>query len=275
MKSPWIALTLALCLTGLAGCRQSVQSPAPSQQPTAVQPSPVPSAGLEDVVAQLEPEALTIYGYAMGQQADGTPNVTAEALLPLLRQAMEHRRDDWTGDNAKPWPGIWSLELTQEGVPTLLLSAGLTDNLVELSAQGGGDYAYLDAPELYQLLRTMRDDPAPSLIDQDAYERYRDVVDDHFDRYFADSDAQVDAQWELTGFTLVERSAPTQTEYWLAGRVYYTDPPELILSGLAGGDFVDSALRLHPVASGYELLQVQNGQAQGFVYVAELTDLPA
>lgn len=251
MKLRLTALVLALCLAGLSGC---AQSPAPS-------PSDDPALILEEAVAQLEAETLTVYGYAMSGQADGSPNVTAENLLPVLRSAMEHQTDE----TQMSYHGLWSLELYEGDHNTarrLYLSAGLTENLVELSLQGSEAAIYLDDAELYQLIRTMRDDHTPSNIDQEAYARYQEVVDGEFDAYFADAD--VATRWELTDFYLLHEYAPLGVEVYYAGRAYSSDPPEDILLRLAGGGWVDSQLRLHPVPGGMPVLLVMDGQAKGF-----------
>lgn len=255
MKLRLTALLLALCLAGLPSCNQS---PAPPQ-------SDDPALILEEAVAGLEADTLTVWGYAMGGQADGSPNVTAEKLLPLLRSAMEHQ----TNEAQITYPGLWSLELSQgdpDTAATLLLSAGLTENLVELSLLGSEVSVYLDDAQLYQLIRTMCDDHTLSVMDEDAYARYRDVVDGEFDTYFANADASV--RWELTGFSLCGANEALGAEVYCAKRAYSSDPPEDILLRLAGGDYVDSQLRLHPTRP--EFLLVLDGQARGFFYT-ELT----
>lgn len=258
MKLRLTALLLALCLAGLPGCNQS---PAPSQ-------SDDPALILEEAVAQLKAESLTVYGYAMSGQADGSPNVTAKNLLPILRSAMEHQTDE----TQMSYHGLWSLEL-YEGDPDtatkLSLFAGLTENLVELSLQGSEAAIYLDDAQLYQLIRTMRDNHMQPFIDEDAYARYQDVVDSEFDAYFADAD--VATRWELTDFYLLDEYAPLGVEVYYAGRAYSSDPPEDILLRLAGGDWVDSQLRLHPSGGDWPALLVMDGQAKGF---CDYTQLP-
>lgn len=257
MKLRLTALLLALCLAGLPGCNQS--------------PAPDPTLILEEAVAQLKAESLTVYGYAMSGQADGSPNVTAKNLLPILRSAMEHQVDGEKIDGIS-YHGLWSLEL-YEGDPNtatkLFLFAGLTENLVELSLQGSETSIYLDDAQLYQLLRTMRDNHMAPAIDQEAYARYQDVVDDWFDAYFADAD--VATRWELTDFYLLDEYAPLGVEVYYAGRAYSSDPPEDILLRLAGGDWVDSQLRLHPSGGDWPALLVMDGQAKGF---CDYTQLP-
>ncbi len=215
-------------------------------------------------MAQLEAGSLNVYGYAMSGQADGSPNVTAENLLSLLRSAIEHQVDKEKIDGIS-YPGLWTVEFYEgdhNTAPRLLLSAGLTENLVELSREGIEGSIYLEDAALYQLIRTMCDYHTSPNIDQDAYARYRDVVDDEFDAYFADAD--ISTRWELTDFYLLHEYAPLGVEVYYAGRAYSSDPPEDILLHLAGGSYVDSQLRLHPVPGGLPVLLVMDGQAKGF-----------
>lgn len=222
---------------------------------------------LADRVARLDEDTLNVWGYAMGEQEDGSPNITPQTVLPLLRAAMSHQVDGREDFYASIPSGVtWTLEL-YEGDPNaswhLCLSAGLTENLVELSRQHDADALYLEDADLYQLLRGMCDE-APGEIDQTAYARHRAVVDSWFDGYWGEMDVPVPVSWELTDFSLCYDYAPLGVEVYRAECVYRSDPPQRIFELLMGGCYVDGDLCLHPESSWSPALLVIDGQALGF-----------
>lgn len=179
------------------------------------------------------------------------------ALATMLNKAAAHPIDhaDLTL-NGSDTDVVWSLDCyiapkgqeVYSGADALHLQAGLEENVVEIF--GGENLpngrVHLEDAALYQLLRTSCD--REGFINEYYYEKYRDLVDGYYDGRLEEVRDVGYTAWELTEFLGVLGTTKESGKGAVAfrmGAAFVTDPPELAPHVLAGGAYVDSALRVH------------------------------
>ena len=273
MKKQTFALALVLAL--LTGCA----APAAETTPTP-EPSPAPTeAPAPQTLAEL---LTTLTAEDIGYVSWGGPNQspTAEKLAPMIAAAMAHTVDhDELTVNGSDNDVIWSLDFYiapkdqggYSGDDAVYAWAGLEENIVEFF--GGTNVpegrVWVEDEPLYQLLRTQND--TPDNIDQAAYAAHKDTVDGFFNGRLAEVWDGGYSAWELTYFALEAENKDLDAQVYGLGAVYSTDPPELACQMLAGGAYVDSALRAHGlewypvrllVVDGQELSLTGDGRAE-------------
>lgn len=116
------------------------------------------------------------------------------------------------------------------GRGTLHLSAGLEENVVEVSGRDGlpAGTLYLENQKLYQLVRTGRD--YEGFINETYYEKYRDIVDNYFDSRLEEVKDAGYVSWELSEFLGVLGTTKQDGKGVVAFQMkaaFSTDPPEL------------------------------------------------
>ena len=186
--------------------------------------------------------------YAWGGQEEQYlyPDDLAELLRTAAASPVER---DSPGENI-----LWTLDVpiipagNYSGRGTLHLSAGLEENVVEVSGRDGlpAGTLYLENQELYQLVRTSSD--YGGFINETYYEKYRDIVDGYFDSRLEEVKDAGYVSWELSEFLGVLGTTKQDGKGVAAFRMkaaFSTDPPELAPDRIAGGAYVDSQLRAH------------------------------
>ena len=111
--------------------------------------------------------------------------ITRFRLSQALQAAAEKKLPDADGEAAGlalGQDGYWSRTYqmdskADDGEVWLELTCGLTEHVVRVMAYKGARYGlcYVEAPELYELLRHQHD--RERVIDEKAYERYHEVTD--------------------------------------------------------------------------------------------------
>ena len=242
--------TLPLMLAGalllvLCACGPAAEGPAPTDTTPA-------ETSLLDLLAGLTEEDIgEVSQYGPNEPPDNT------TLAAMLNEAAAHPIDhaDLTL-NGSDTDVVWSLDCyiapknqgVYSGEDALHLQAGLEENVVEIF--GGENLpdgrVHLEDAALYQLLRTSCDQE--SFINEYYYEKYRDLVDGYYDGRLEEVRDVGYTAWELTEFLGVLGTTKESGKGAVAfrmGAAFVTDPPELAPHVLAGGAYVDSALRVH------------------------------
>lgn len=246
MKKTGLSLALAgalLCM--LCACGSAAEGPAPTDT------TPV-ETGLLDLLAGLTEEDIgDVSQYGPNEPPDRT------TLAALLNEAAAHPIDhaDLT-INGSDTDVVWSLDCyiapknqgICSGADALHLQAGLEENVVEIF--GGENLpdgrVHLEDAALYQLLRTSCDQEG--FINEYYYEKYRDLVDGYYNGRLEEVRDAGYTAWEFTEFLGVLGTTKESGKGAVAfrmGAAFVTDPPELAPHVLAGGAYVDSALRVH------------------------------
>ena len=238
---PFGALLLVLC-----ACGPTAEGPAPTTDTAPAE------TGLLDLLAGLTEEDIgEVSQYGPNEPPDST------TLAAMLNEAAAHPIDhaDLTL-NGSGTDVVWSLDCyiapkgqgVYSGEDALHLQAGLDENVVEIF--GGENLpegrVHLEDAALYQLLRTSCDQE--SFINESYYEKYRDLVDGYYDGRLEEVRDMGYTAWELTEFLGVLGTTKEPGKGAVAfrmGAAFVTDPPELAPHVLAGGAYVDSALRVH------------------------------
>lgn len=234
------ALLLVLC-----ACGPAAEGPAPTDTAPA-------ETSLLDLLAGLTEEDI-------GEVSQFGPNEPPDSttLAAMLNAAAAHPIDhaDLTL-NGSDTDVVWSLDCyiapkdqgVYSGENALHLQAGLEENVVEIF--GGENLpdgrVHLEDAALYQLLRTSCDQEG--FINEYYYEKYRDLVDGYYDGRLEEVRDTGYTAWELTEFLGVLGTTKEPGKGAVAfrmGAAFVTDPPELAPHVLAGGAYVDSALRVH------------------------------
>lgn len=242
--------TLPLMLSGalllvLCACGPAAEGTAPTDTATA-------ETSLLDLLAGLTEEDI-------GEVSQFGPNEPPDSttLAAMLNAAAAHPIDhaDLTL-NGSDTDVVWSLDCyiapkdqgVYSGENALHLQAGLEENVVEIF--GGENLpdgrVHLEDAALYQLLRTSCDQEG--FINEYYYEKYRDLVDGYYDDRLEEVRDVGYTAWELTEFLGVLGTTKESGKGAVAfrmGAAFVTDPPELAPHVLAGGAYVDSALRVH------------------------------
>ena len=242
--------TLPLMLSGalllvLCACGPAAEGTAPTDTAPA-------ETSLLDLLAGLTEEDIgEVSQYGPNEPPDST------TLAAMLNEAATHPIDhaDLTL-NGSDTDVVWSLDCyiapkgqgVYSGEDALHLQAGLEENVVEIF--GGENLpdgkVHLEDAALYQLLRTSCDQEG--LINEYYYEKYRDLVDGYYDDRLEEVRDVGYTAWELTEFLGVLGTTKESGKGAVAfrmGAAFVTDPPELAPHVLAGGAYVDSALRVH------------------------------
>ena len=242
--------TLPLMLSGalllvLCACGPAAEGTAPTETAPA-------ETSLLDLLAGLTEEDI-------GEVSQYGPNAPPDSttLAAMLNEAATHPIDhaDLTL-NGSDTDVVWSLDCyiapkgqgVYSGEDALHLQAGLEENVVEIF--GGENLpdgrVHLEDAALYQLLRTSCDQEG--FINEYYYEKYRDLVDGYYDDRLEEVRDVGYTAWELTEFLGVLGTTKESGKGAVAfrmGAAFVTDPPELAPHVLAGGAYVDSALRVH------------------------------
>lgn len=242
--------TLPLMLSGalllvLCACGPAAEGPAPTDTAPA-------ETGLLDLLAGLTEEDI-------GEVSQYGPNEPPDraTLAAMLNEGAAHPIDhaDLTL-NGSDTDVVWSLDCyiapkgqgVYSGEDALHLQAGLEENVVEVF--GGENLpdgrVHLEDAALYQLLRTSCDQEG--FINEYYYEKYRDLVDGYYNGRLEEVRDVGYTAWELTEFLGVLGTTKESGKGAVAfrmGAAFVTDPPELAPHVLAGGAYVDSALRVH------------------------------
>ena len=136
------------------------------------------------------------------------------------------------------WSRTYHLEGSSEGVSAgdlwMELSCGLTENLVRITAYKGSQYGlcYVDAPELYELLRHYRD--RETTISEQAKERYSDVLSQAIQAVYQDAvdNGQPFTGWELTRLeylhSYTDETDDSTVNIYAVEYVMLTDHPEKV-----------------------------------------------
>lgn len=176
---------------------------------------------------------------------------------------------------------LWTLDVpiipaaNYSGRGTLHLSAGLEENMVEVSGRDGlpAGTLYLENQELYQLVRTSRD--YEGFINETYYEKYRDIVDSYFDSRLEEVKDAGYVSWELSEFLGVLGTTKQDGKGAVAFQMkaaYRTDPPELAPDRIAGGAYVDSQLRVHGLDFQSVYLVTLDGEPMGIAFGDDIID---
>ena len=194
---------------------------------------------------------------------------TEQAVISLLNSAAAHILDEEPQDAAVPllWslslelpPNEWSIIDTR-----ICLEAGLTQNLVKITGSDAlpVDTVWVEDEGLYQLVRTCMDTP-DGPIDRAALAKYQDTVDAELAKLpHLSSGSSFTVQQKLNAFYLLTENQALGAEVYIADILRTTDPAEKSYVLLAGGQYVDSRLRIHGVTEGGCLIVVE-GQTMGF-----------
>lgn len=117
-------------------------------------------------------------------------------------------------------------------------------------------------------------------IDRAAYEKYRDFVEDHYDRDMEERNrrAKMEGGWSTSGWELVYfqkegENADLGLEVYRMEKVNTVDPPEMAPQCIAGGAWVDSQLRIHGWDWKCTYLGVVDGEPVGVFYLPEELDM--
>ena len=242
--------TLPLMLSGALLLILCAYGPA-AEGPTPTDTTPA-ETGLLDLLAGLTEEDI-------GEVSQFGPNEPPDSttLAAMLNAAAAHPIDhaDLTL-NGSDTDVVWSLDCyiapkgqgVYSGGDALHLQAGLEENGVEIF--GGENLpdgkVHLEDAALYQLLRTSCDQEG--FINEYYYGKYRDLVDGYYDGRLEEVRDVGYTAWELTEFLGVLGTTKESGKGAVAfrmGAAFVTDPPELAPHVLAGGAYVDSALRVH------------------------------
>lgn len=213
--------------------------------------------------------------YTWGGQ--GEQYIYPDDLAELLRTAAASPAErDSLGENI-----LWTLDVpiipaaNYSGRGTLHLSAGLEENVVEVSGRDGlpAGTLYLENQELYQLVRTSQD--YEGFINETYYEKYRDIVDGYFDSRLEEVKDAGYVSWELSEFLGVLGTTKQDGKGVVAFRMkaaFSTDPPELAPDRIAGGAYVDSQLRAHGLDWQNVYLVTLDNEPMGIAFGEDIID---
>lgn len=200
-----------------------------------------PSA--QDYLATLTPENVTGVNWIPDRKSVPT---TAQ-VVALLNAAANGTCEAPTGTEAMT---LWTLELqlppsrwsVTDG--TLTLHAGLAENKVRITGSEGLPLSelWVEDETLYDLVRTCMDTP-DGPIDTAAYAKYQSAVD----ALIADlpTVTGLTVQQELNAFYLLAENGDLNAQVYQMSLLRTTDPPEKAWVLLAGGQYLDSRLRIH------------------------------
>jgi len=136
------------------------------------------------------------------------------------------------------WSRTYHLEGTTSGFSAgdmwLELSCGLTENLVRITAYKGSQYGlcYVDAPDLYNLLRHYRD--REMTVSELPYERYSEVIGAAIQEIYQDQvdNGQPFTGWELTRLeylhSYTDETDDSTINIYAVEYVMLTDHPEKV-----------------------------------------------
>jgi len=190
---------------------------------------------------------------------------TKQEVVSALKSAA--RKGTEEAPNGAEGPMLWYLELhtTTQWSPddTIYLYAGLEENLVKLVTGDHlpGNTFWMKDEALYQLIRTSMDTP-DGPIDEVAYTKYQSTID-LFVNSFATSPAGITRQPQLNKFYLCAENTALNAQAYAVDVLGIVTPAEKAYVLLAGGQYVDSQLRIHSLNSD-SCLVVLDGQVKGF-----------
>lgn len=207
---------------------------------------PDPDGTLTALLTGLQKGDVGEYTWGGQEEQYIYPDDLAELLRTAAASPVER---DSLGENI-----LWTLDVpiipagNYSGRGTLHLSAGLEENMVEVSGRDGlpAGTLYLENQELYQLVRTSSD--YGGFINETYYEKYQDIVDGYFDSRLEEVKDAGYVSWELSEFLGVLGTTKQDGKGVVAFRMkaaFSTEPPELAPDRIAGGAYVDSQLRVH------------------------------
>lgn len=229
---------------------------------------PVIDSTLTQFIANLKGSDIYTIGWYVGDNYP-SPYYLAELLNAAAENITEEA--DTRVDTAKI-EGIWNLDfsINMLGADTVLLSAGLEENIVEIWTLGHNlpdGRIWVEDEALYQFLRTMNDGPEgiDTTIEADSYNKYEASIDAFIGKPMPHEMEGVTATRQLTSFTKAASKPAIGAELYTIGYVINIEPKEKAPYYLAGGAYVDSQLRVHWDGSESNILVVIDGEAVGFM----------
>lgn len=228
---------------------------------------PDPEGSLTALLTGLQDGEVGEYAWGGLEEQYLYPDDLAELLRTAAASPVER---DSLGENI-----LWTLDVpiiptgNYSGRGTLHLSAGLEENVVEVSGREGlpAGTLYLENQDLYQLVRTSSD--YGGFINETYYEKYRDIVDGYFDSRLEELKDAGYVSWELSEFLGVLGTTKQDGKGVIAFRMkaaFSTDPPELAPDRIAGGAYVDSQLRAHGLDWQNVYLVTLDGEPMGIAF---------
>ena len=273
-------LSLALVLTfALGAC-------APEDAPAAGNAPPLSGAPVSELTGLLAGLSADSIGYISWNSPNESPapERVAALLSGAAGQVIEH--GGLTADDSAS-SVLWSMDVyiapagqgVYSGDDALHLWGGLEENVVQVF--GGANLPAgsicLDAPALYQLLRTSCD--TPDDIDQQAYTACKAVTDAYYDARLAQCADCDFSGWELTRFreARFREAGTSQTlgaQAYAISAAFLTDFSQRAVPFRAGGMYVDSALRAHGLDWQLTYLVTLDGTPAGVLRLSP-DELPA
>lgn len=234
---------------------------------------PDPEGSLTALLTGLQKGEVGEYAWGGLEEQYIYPDDLAELLRTAAASPVER---DSLGENI-----LWTLDVpiipagNYSGRGTLHLSAGLEENVVEVSGRDGlpAGTLYLENQELYQLVRTSSD--YGGFINETYYEKYQDIVDGYFDSRLEEVKDAGYVSWELSEFLGVLGTTKQEGKGVVAFRMkatFSTDPPELAPDRIAGGAYVDSQLRVHGLDWQNVYLVTLDGEPIGIAFGDDIID---
>lgn len=234
---------------------------------------PDPEGSLTALLTGLQKGDVGEYTWGGQEETYICPDDLAELLRTAAASPLER---DSLGENI-----LWTLDVpiipagNYSGRGTLHLSAGLEENVVEVSGRDGlpAGTLYLENQELYQLVRTSSD--YGGFINETYYEKYQDIVDGYFDSRLEEVKDAGYVSWELSEFLGVLGTTKQDGKGAIAFRMkaaFSTDPPELAPDRIAGGAYVDSQLRAHGLDWQNVYLVTLDGEPMGIAFGDDIID---
>ena len=234
---------------------------------------PDPEGSLTALLTGLQKGDVGEYTWGGQEETYICPDDLAELLRTAAASPLER---DSLGENI-----LWTLDVpiipagNYSGRGTLHLSAGLEENVVEVSGREGlpAGTLHLENQELYQLVRTSSD--YEGFINETYYEKYQDVVDGYFDSRLEEVKDAGYVSWELSEFLGVLGTTKQDGKGAIAFRMkaaFSTDPPELAPDRIAGGAYVDSQLRVHGLDWQNVYLVTLDGEPIGIAFGDDIID---
>ena len=262
-----LLLLPALALAALCACAQETPTPPETTPPPETSPAQAETAPAEPVqnsdellalLEDLEAEDIGYVrcydGYVRCYDPEEPPSAEElrDAIQNPLARPILHALFTQNGSATDV---VWTMECylapqwqeTYSEDDALYLRAGLEENVVEVfgGANLPGGQLHMENEWLYWLIRTSYD--TSDYIDQVPYAPCRSIVSAYYDARLA----QVSTEggfvgWDLTRFSVACYHPDLQDAYaYHIAAALYTDPPEEAIHLLAGGMYVDSALRAH------------------------------
>lgn len=220
--------------------------------------TPTPTAFL----TELKEADVTAVNWAF-ERAD---HPTAAGIVSLLNAAADNITQEPEGEKALTF---WALDLTlapnrfSVTDSTLTLSAGSAENKVNISSWSSGvpfESVWVESPSLYRIVRACMDTP-DGPVDEAALAKYRTEVELHLEVPQQTGNA-VTYRNEATSFYLLTENKAISAQAYALNFVKIVTPAEKAYVLLAGGEYLDSTLRIHDDDGG--CLLVVDGQSRGF-----------